>query len=81
MTASPDSGIILAMSKLKPSIHTLKVLPCEDYPGKTERSYLMSRVCAHGWSLPAGLERDFFLNPRIDLFDRAKKAGINPSKH
>jgi len=47
----------------------------------TARFCLMSRVCAHDWSLPAGLERDFFLNPRIDLFDRAKKAGINPSKH
>lgn len=69
------------MSKLKPSIHTLKQLSGEAFPGRTERSYLMTAVCNHAYTLPAGLERDFYLNPRIDLYDRAKKAGINPGKH
>ena len=74
------------MSKLKPSIYTLKHLAGEDFPGHTEKSYLLEKLRAYAASLLADtkaqrLTRDFFLNPRISVFERAKKAGINISRH
>ena len=69
------------MSKLKETIRVPVKLASNDYPGRTEKSHLESRLKAIADTMPVGESRDWFTDPTINVFERAHKAGINLSRH
>jgi hypothetical protein len=69
------------MSKLKEVMHTPVKLAASDYPGRTEKSYLETRIAEFAATLPAGAAKDFLLDPSNNTFERAHRAGVSLSRH
>jgi len=69
------------MSKLKETIRVPVKLASNDYPGRTEKSYLETRIAEFAATLPAGAAKDFLLDPSNNIFERVHRAGVSLSRH
>jgi hypothetical protein len=65
--------------RLRPN--TPEKLAANDYPGLNETSYLEVRISERAAALPASAEKDWLCNPKVSVYEKAAKLGINLSRH